>query len=66
MNNNVCKYGNESREGGIVCLKCSIDGDNCCLIRWCSIEQCIKMSNNFYKFGCKKVGVLDGEKQKDK
>jgi len=59
----ICKFGSKTSKNGDISLICSIDGENCCLIRWCIAIQNIKMSNNFYKYGCKKVGVKDGKEK---
>lgn len=49
----LCEYGKLFANGLEVKLICSIDKKNCCLIRWCQIDQCIKMSENYYQYGCK-------------
>jgi len=61
----ICNHGKETSRDGGVCLICSLDEKNCCLIRWCVATQSIKMSNNYHKYGCKKVGVINGKEKED-
>lgn len=50
----ICEYGELINNGIEIRLKCINDNQNCCLIRWCVSQQCIKMTDNYYRYGCTK------------
>lgn len=56
----LCKYAKENSDKFTKKLNCTISNSPCAFQKWCTVDNCMKMTPSYYKNGCSLKNVKEG------